>query len=120
MHRHSYDTFRILRRVFEDSKIPVWAGFHHETLLGDGYPFKTENQALDLECRIIAVADIFEALTAKDRPYKEGKTLSEALKIMAFMVKDNKIDKNLFNLFIKEKIYSDYAKRELTKQQIDI
>ncbi len=69
MHRHSYDTFRILQRVFEDSKIPVWAGLHHETLLGDGYPFKTENNELDLECRIIAVADIFQAL-AQQRPYR--------------------------------------------------
>jgi putative nucleotidyltransferase with HDIG domain len=74
MHRHSYDTFRILNRVFEDSKIPVWAGFHHETLLGDGYPFKTEKKALDLECRIIAVADIFQAL-AQARPYRHTMSL---------------------------------------------
>jgi putative nucleotidyltransferase with HDIG domain len=69
MHRHSYDTFRILQRVFEDSKIPIWAGLHHETLCGDGYPFKTKNKELDLECRIIAVADIFQAL-AQERPYR--------------------------------------------------
>lgn len=74
MHRHSYDTFRILQRVFGDSKIPVWAGFHHETLLGDGYPFKTEIGKLDLECRIIAVADIFQAL-AQERPYRHTMSL---------------------------------------------
>jgi putative nucleotidyltransferase with HDIG domain len=74
MHRHSYDTFRILQRVFEDSKIPIWAGFHHETLCGDGYPFKTENKGLDLECRIIAVADIFQAL-AQERPYRHTMSL---------------------------------------------
>ena len=74
MHRHSYDTFRILQRVFEDSKIPLWAGFHHETLLGDGYPFKNGNKELDLECRIIAVADIFQAL-AQERPYRHTMTL---------------------------------------------
>jgi putative nucleotidyltransferase with HDIG domain len=74
MHRHSYDTFRILHRVFDGSKIPVWAGYHHETLLGDGYPFKTEKKALDLECRIIAVSDIFQALAQK-RPYRDTMSL---------------------------------------------
>ncbi|HEY8220050.1 MAG TPA: HD domain-containing phosphohydrolase [Methylobacter sp.] len=74
MHRHSYDTFRILQRVFDDSKIPVWAGFHHETLLGDGYPFKNGNKELDLECRIIIVADIFQAL-AQQRPYRPPMSL---------------------------------------------
>ncbi len=69
MHRHSYDTFRILQRVFNNSMIPLWAGFHHETLRGDGYPFKTGRRGLDLECRIIAVADIFQAL-AQQRPYR--------------------------------------------------
>lgn len=74
MHRHSYDTFRILQRVFDDSKIPIWAGFHHETLIGDGYPFKNGNKELDLECRIIAVADIFQAL-AQERPYRHTMSL---------------------------------------------
>jgi putative nucleotidyltransferase with HDIG domain len=74
MHRHSYDTFRILQRVFDDSKIPTWAGFHHETLLGDGYPFKNGKKELDLECRIIAVSDIFQAL-AQERPYRRTMSL---------------------------------------------
>jgi len=74
MHRHSYDTFRILQRVFDDSKIPTWAGFHHETLLGDGYPFKTDIKQLDLECRIITVSDIFQAL-AQERPYRHTMSL---------------------------------------------
>jgi putative nucleotidyltransferase with HDIG domain len=78
MHRHSYDTFRILQRVFDDSKIPVWAGFHHETLNGDGYPFKNDNKELDLECRIIAVADIFQAL-AQERPYRHTMSLEYIL-----------------------------------------
>ncbi|MFA6163061.1 MAG: HD domain-containing phosphohydrolase [Methylobacter sp.] len=78
MHRHSYDTFRILQRVFEDSKIPVWAGFHHETLNGDGYPFKNGKKELDLECRIIAVADIFQAL-AQERPYRHTMSLEYIL-----------------------------------------
>jgi len=74
MHRHSYDTFRILQRVFDDSKIPTWAGFHHETLRGDGYPFKTGIKQLDLECRIITVSDIFQALAQK-RPYRNTMSL---------------------------------------------
>jgi putative nucleotidyltransferase with HDIG domain len=74
MHRHSYDTFRILQRVFSDSKIPIWAGFHHETLNGEGYPFKSDHNELDLECRIIAVADIFQAL-AQERPYRQTMSL---------------------------------------------
>lgn len=78
MHRHSYDTYRILQRVFGDSKIPIWAGFHHETLSGDGYPFRTGNKGLDLECRIIAVADIFQAL-AQERPYRRTMNLEYIL-----------------------------------------
>jgi HD-GYP domain-containing protein (c-di-GMP phosphodiesterase class II) len=67
---------------------------------------------LIIKMRIIAIADIFEALTAEDRPYKKGKNIAEALIIMEFMVKDNDIDNDLYDLFIKEKIYEDYAKRE--------
>lgn len=91
MHRHSYDTFRILQRVFEDSKIPVWAGFHHETLLGDGYPFKNGNKELDLECRIIAVADIFQAL-AQERPYRHTMTLEYILNDLQSRVADGHLD----------------------------
>jgi putative nucleotidyltransferase with HDIG domain len=91
MHRHSYDTFRILQRVFEDSKIPVWAGFHHETLLGDGYPFKTEKKELDLECRIIAVADIFQAL-AQQRPYRHTMSLEYILNDLQSRVTAGRLD----------------------------
>jgi HD-GYP domain-containing protein (c-di-GMP phosphodiesterase class II) len=91
MHRHSYDTFRILSRVFEDSKIPVWAGFHHETLLGDGYPFKIENKELDLECRIIAVADIFQAL-AQERPYRQTMSLEYILNDLQSRVTTGHLD----------------------------
>ena len=73
-----------------------------------------------MQSRILALADIFEALTAKDRPYKKGKTLSEALKIMSFMVKNGHIDKDIFDLFLKEKVYLAYAKKALSPQQIDI
>jgi len=91
MHRHSYDTFRILQRVFDDSKIPVWAGFHHETLRGDGYPFKTGNKELDLECRIIAVADIFQAL-AQERPYRHTMSLEYILNDLQSRVANGCLD----------------------------
>jgi HD-GYP domain-containing protein (c-di-GMP phosphodiesterase class II) len=100
--------------------VPTYAVAHHEKLDGTGYPLGLKADQLSLQSRIIAIADIFEALTAKDRPYKKEKTLSETLKIMGYMVKDKHIDPDLFDLFIKEKIYRDYATRELSVQQIDM
>jgi putative nucleotidyltransferase with HDIG domain len=94
MHRHSYDTFRILRRVFDDSKIPMWAGFHHETLLGDGYPFKTDIKELDIECRIISVADIFQAL-AQERPYRRTMNLEYILNDLKSRVAAGFLDKEV-------------------------
>ncbi|WP_426991223.1 HD-GYP domain-containing protein [Methylomonas sp. CM2] len=91
MHRHSYDTFRILLRVFADSKIPIWAGYHHETLVGDGYPFRSQPKELDLECRIIAVADIFQALI-QVRPYRPSVTAEEALADLRRRVAEGKLD----------------------------
>ncbi|MGZ4981997.1 MAG: HD-GYP domain-containing protein [Methylobacter sp.] len=91
MHRHSYDTFRILHRVFGDSKIPLWAGFHHETLLGDGYPFKNGTHELDLECRIITVADIFQALAQK-RPYRDSMRLEYILNVLQEHVATGRLD----------------------------
>ena len=100
--------------------VAAYAAAHHENIDGSGYPFGLKGDEIPFQARIITIADIFEALTAKDRPYRQGKTLSEALRIMEFMVKDNHIDKDLYEFFIKEKIYADYAKRELTPQQINI
>jgi len=95
-----------------------FAGNHHETLDGKGYPNKLKDNMLTIESRIIAIADIFEALTAKDRPYKDGKTLKEALDILYSMVKSNKLDKDLFELFITNKLYKNYADEFLDKRQI--
>ncbi len=100
--------------------VSYYASSHHERIDGAGYPFGLKGNEIPLQGRIIALADIFEALTAKDRPYKKEKTLSEAIKIMGYMVKDNHIDRDLFELFIKERIHLDYAKRELTPSQIDM
>lgn len=68
---------------------------------------------------MIGVADIFEALTAIDRPYKKGKTLSDSLRIMGYMKKENHIDPDLFDIFVREKVYLDYAKIYMNSEQID-
>jgi len=101
------------------SQVVDIAGCHHETLIGTGYPRKVPVEKMSVKARILAIADVFEALTAADRPYKKAKTLSEALKIMSFMRKDQHIDPVLFDLLLSSGIFSDYAKRFLRKEQID-
>ncbi|MEN8302950.1 MAG: HD domain-containing phosphohydrolase [Campylobacterota bacterium] len=100
-------------------KIPEYAGTHHETLIGTGYPRKLFKKDLSIPARIMVLADIFEALTASDRPYKKAKTLSESLKIMSFMVKEQHIDRNIFELFLDSGIYLEYAETHLKPEQID-
>ena len=93
---------------------------HHETLIGTGYPLKKDESNLSVETRILAVADIFEALTASDRPYKKSKKLSEALKIMSFMRDDKHIDADVFDVFLLKGIYMDYARKFLLPDQCDV
>ena len=122
INNHARVTYKMLSQLPFPKKlrrVPDYAAAHHEKMDGTGYPHGLRGDELSLQSRILALADVFEALTAKDRPYKKGKTLSEALKIMSFMVKDGHIDKDIFELFIKEKIYLDYAQKELSPQQID-
>ncbi len=99
--------------------VPEFAGGHHEKMDGSGYPKGLQRSEMSVQARIMAVADIFEALTASDRPYKTGKKLSECLKIMGFMKKDQHIDPDIFDIFIKDKIYLDYAEEFLQPDQID-
>jgi len=99
--------------------VPEYAGAHHETLIGTGYPRKLTKEQMSVPARIMALADVFEALTAADRPYKAAKTLSESIKILSFMVKDQHIDADLFQLLLKSGIYKDYADRFLKPEQID-
>ena len=101
------------------TKIPEYAGTHHETLIGTGYPRKLTKKDLSIPERIIAVADIFEALTASDRPYKKTKSLSTSIKIMSSMVKDQHIDEDIFKLFLSSGIYKSYAHKYLKVEQID-
>lgn len=102
------------------SRVPEFAGAHHEKLDGTGYPNHISGEALSLQARILAVADVFEALTAKDRPYKEPMKLSQAMKIMGFMVKDKHVDPEVFGLFSSAEVYKDYALTHLSPAQIDI
>ena len=95
------------------------AGGHHERMDGKGYPKRLRREDMSLAARMMAIADIFEALTASDRPYKRGKTLNEALNIMAGMCHDGHIDPSLFELFMREHIYMQYARQYLEPQQID-
>lgn len=99
--------------------VPKFAGGHHETLIGTGYPKKLTKEQMPLVTRIIALADVFEALTASDRPYKDKKTLSASIKILSFMVKDQHIDKDLFELFLRSGLHKVYAQKFLEKDQID-
>tara|TARA_R110000787_G_scaffold144264_1_gene258088 strand:+ start:48816 stop:51287 length:2472 start_codon:yes stop_codon:yes gene_type:complete len=101
------------------AKVPEYAGGHHETMIGSGYPRKLKRAQMSLPARMMAIADIFEALTAADRPYKKAKTLSEAIKIMGFMNKDQHIDPDLFELFLRSGAYKKYAEQYLLPEQID-
>ncbi len=101
-------------------QVPEYAGGHHERMDGKGYPNGLTREQMSIPARIMAIADVFEALTAADRPYKEAKPLSESLKILGFMKKDGHIDPDLFDVFIHERIYLDYAREFLTPEQIDI
>ncbi|CDK97385.1 conserved protein of unknown function [Magnetospirillum gryphiswaldense MSR-1 v2] len=100
-------------------RVPEYAGTHHETMIGTGYPRKIGADGLSVPSRIMAIADIFEALTASDRPYKKAKTLSESIKILSFFKKDKHIDPDLFDLFLSSGVYKTYAERFLLPEQID-
>ncbi len=103
----------------EIRRVPDWAGNHHEKLDGTGYPRCLTAAQLSIPERIMAVADIFEALTAADRPYKSPKKLSACIKIMSFMRKDGHICPDLFELLLTSGIYKDYAEKYMKPEQID-
>ena len=100
-------------------RVPEYAGGHHETMVGTGYPKGLRSEDMSVPAKIMAIADIFEALTARDRPYKKAKTLSESIRIMGFMLKDKHIDQDLFRLFLSSGVYKSYADRFLLPEQID-
>ncbi|MEK6346526.1 MAG: HD domain-containing phosphohydrolase [Burkholderia sp.] len=99
--------------------VPEIAGGHHEKMDGTGYPKGLRGDEMSPLARMMAIADIFEALTAGDRPYKRGKTLSEAIAIMASMCEAQHIDAELFALFLRSGVHLDYARRFMQPEQID-
>lgn len=99
--------------------VPEYAGGHHERMDGKGYPKGLTREQMPIQARVMGIADIFEALTAKDRPYKEGKTLTESLNILGRFKENGHIDPDLFDVFIREKVYLTYAKQFLKPEQID-
>src|SRR5438067_6821763 len=99
--------------------VPEYAGGHHERMDGKGYPKGVTREQMSVQARCMGIADIFEALTAKDRPYKKGKTLSESLEILGRMRQNHHIDPDLFDVFVRRKVYRRYAEMFLDKEQID-
>jgi HD-GYP domain-containing protein (c-di-GMP phosphodiesterase class II)/ABC-type amino acid transport substrate-binding protein len=122
INEHMISTIKMLESLpFPDElkNVPRYASTHHETMRGSGYPRKLPGEQLSIPERILAVADVFEALTASDRPYKKAKPISVAIDILHKMVEDEHIDKDCFELFIRDKVYLQYAQRFLPASQID-
>jgi HD-GYP domain-containing protein (c-di-GMP phosphodiesterase class II) len=122
INEHMVQTIRMLSALpfpRHLAAVPEIAGAHHETLDGRGYPRRLRGEQMGVLARVMAIADIFEALTAADRPYKRGLKLSEALAIMARMVQEQHIDSDLFDLFLSSEVYLGYAQRHMEPAQID-
>ncbi|MEN8211540.1 MAG: HD domain-containing phosphohydrolase, partial [Thermodesulfobacteriota bacterium] len=101
------------------ARVPEYAGSHHENMIGTGYPRGLTSKNMSVAARIMSIADIFEALTASDRPYKKAKTINESLEIMSSMRNDQHIDPELFDLFLENGVWQKYAQDYLTPSQID-
>jgi len=101
------------------SNVVEYAGGHHERMDGKGYPKGLAREQMSVQARCMGIADIFEALTARDRPYKKGKTLSEALTILGKFRLNGHIDPDLFDVFMWEKVYEKYAREFMPPEQID-
>ena len=122
INEHMISTIKILENLpfpEELNNVPRYASTHHETLTGSGYPRKLTGEQLSIPDRILAIADIFEALTASDRPYKKAKPVSTALNIMYKMVQDSHIDRDCFELFVRDEVYLVYARKFLPAGQVD-
>jgi hypothetical protein len=100
--------------------VPEYAGGHHERMDGKGYPRGLTREQMSLQARMMGIADIFEALTAKDRPYKQGMKLSQAIGIMQRFAASGHIDPDLFDVFIRQGVFRRYAEAYLDPAQIDL
>jgi HD-GYP domain-containing protein (c-di-GMP phosphodiesterase class II) len=119
---HAMVTLKILNQLpfpRKLARIPKYAAGHHEKLDGSGYPLRLKLEQLPLQTRIMAIADIFEALTAKDRPYKKPMKLSQAMDILSSLTKERHIDPDIYDLFVRQGIFQTYARREMNPDQID-
>ena len=122
INEHVIQTIRMLRKLpfpKEQRQVPEWAGTHHEKLDGTGYPCRLGADALGVPDRIMAIADIFEALTASDRPYHAPKTLSQTVGIMSSMCSEGHLCPELFSLFLTSGAYLRYGQEYLTPDQVD-
>jgi len=121
MKDHAQVTWEMLSTLQFPKKyenVPLYAASHHERLDGGGYPNNLPEAKIPMQARIIAVADVFEALLSI-RPYKKGKKISEALKIMALMVRDHQLDKNVMDILLDSGLYMSFAKKIAKQEQID-
>lgn len=119
---HMVQTIRMLEALpFPKSlaRVPEYASGHHEKMDGQGYPRGIYAGDMSIPARVMAIADVFEALTAADRPYKKAKKLSEAMRIMGFMKRDNHLDPDVFDEFVRSGVYLDYARSFLSSDLID-
>ncbi len=122
INHHIVMTIRMLEALPWPShltKVPEYAGGHHERMDGKGYPRGLTRDQMSVPARVMGIADIFEALTARDRPYKPGKTLSESIGILGRMKEDQHVDPDLFDVFLRERVFETYAKRFLDPHQLD-
>lgn len=122
INEHMLGTIKMLENLpfpKELSRVPRYASTHHETLKGTGYPRRLTGDDLSIPERILVISDIFEALTAADRPYKKAKPISVAVDIMYKMALDEHLDIELFRLFLTSGTHIRYAETYLKPEQID-
>jgi HD-GYP domain-containing protein (c-di-GMP phosphodiesterase class II) len=122
INHHIVMTIRMLEALPWPShltQVPEYAGGHHERMDGKGYPRGLTREQMSVQARAMGIADVFEALTAKDRPYKKGMGLMQSLTILGRMKLDNHVDPDLFEVFLRERVYKEYAERYLDPHQLD-
>jgi response regulator RpfG family c-di-GMP phosphodiesterase len=120
---HTLTGLNMLKQIpFPESltRVPEIATEHHENLIGTGYPFRKKKEHLSVESRILAVADVFEALTARDRPYKKANSLAEALRIMGRMRDEQHLDGDILDIFLQSGVFRQYAEGYLDAEQLDV
>ena len=117
--KHSVDILQKLPFPKKYQEIPNISGNHHEKLNGTGYPQGLLEEAISFEARILAIADVFEALTASDRPYKEGMSLNAAMRVLYEMARANELDASLVKFFYTSGVYLEYARQFLPTSAID-